>query len=264
MNFIITQPENVSTPIDFDDCHITLFAPRSPGYYGGGGSKWKTKRRKKLRERRENYIVDFPGVNPERFAVMITRGREVIARTNLITTNTFSDVELMARPLDIVSPVNLTANLPSVRELNRTLSNPKLNLLDISYGNPVDGRLTVTSNAEFRTRNNGKFKPVRVTFSFKLTESDNPVWNDDTDDAYLVVHRPNLDLAIRNAFYYSFKTVLKGIIRPKIIKSINDSVNEIIANNAFLNAVEDISGAFTFNESPLIDNRITGVFLKKQ
>ena len=263
MNFIITQPEG-RPPIDFDDCHITLFAPRTPGYYGGGGSRWKTKRRKKLRERRENYIVDFPGVNPPRFAVMITRGSEVIARTNLITTTSFNDIELMARSFDIPSPVNLTGNLPSVRELNRALSNPKLNLLDITYSGPVDGRLTVTSNAEFRTRNNGNFKPVRVTFSFKLTESDNPIWNDDTDDAYLVVHRPNLNLAIRNAFYYSFKTVLKGIIRPKIIKSINDSVNEIIANNALLNAAEQASGAFTFNESPLTDNRITGTFLEKQ
>lgn len=263
MNFCITQQQELP-PIDFDDCHITLFVPRDPGYYGGGGSRWKTKRRKKLLERRENYIVDFPGVNPERFAVMITRGSEVIARTNLITTTSFTDIELLAKPFDIPSPVNLTANLPSVSELNRALSNPKLNLLDITYCEPVDGRLTVISNAEFRTRDRGNFKPVGVTFSFKLTESDNPIWNDDTDDAYLVIHRPNLDLAIRNAFYYSFKTVLKGIIRPKIIKSINNSINEIIANNEALNLAEQFSGAFTFNESPLIDNRITGVFLKKQ
>jgi len=252
MNFIITQPENGGIPIELDDCHITLFVPRGTGYYGGGGGRWKTKRRKKLREQRENYIVNFRGVNESSFAIMITRGREVIARTNLITTNTFDDIELMVRHIDFNSPIDLLADLPTVRDLNQAMSNPKLNLLDITYSNPVNGRLTVTSNAEFRTRNNGNFRPVRVVFSFGLTESDNPVWNDDTDDAYLVVHRPDLDLYIRNAFYYSFKTVLKAIIRPKIIKSINNAINEVISSNEILDLAESNSGAFTFNESPLI------------
>ena len=264
MNFIISQPANVQTPIDFDDCRITLYVPRSGGYYGGGGSRWRNKRSKRLTERGDNYIVDFQGISATRFAVMITRGREVIARTNLVETTTFEDIVLTARSIDIASPVNLLANLPSAAQLNATLSDPRLNLLDIDYGSPINGRLTVTSNAQFRTRRNGNFKPVRVVFSFKLIESDNPIWNDDTDDAYLVVYKPNLDLYIRNAFYYTFKTVLKGIVRPKIIKSINDSVNELIATNQLIDIVEALSGPFTFNESPLIDNRINGVFLKKE
>lgn len=265
MNFIITQSTiGQNVPLNFlDEARITIYIPRTSGYYGGRASRWQTKKTKKLIDQGDSYTVNY-NIDASEFALVITRGNEVLARTNLITTDTFTDIELVATRTFLGMPGGYLDGLPTATILNNEIDDARLNILSLNYENRGNGRFGVSADAQFRTRSNGNFKPIGIDFSFELQESNSPIWDDESDDAYLVVHKPDLDLSIRNAFFYSMKPIIRGLVRPKIIKNINDSLNNIIATNNGLEFLENLSGAFTFNESPLLADRLRGIFLEKQ